>query len=133
MIARDLLRELPHALAGYGQFISPSNVLTLAFVALIILFFLISWAHTGSGAHVYLRPHVSYDRVKEAVRESAESGAAMHLSAGTGSVGASDSAETLAGVAAVSAIARRAANAHVPLVITTPSAVVLPLLQAEVV
>jgi hypothetical protein len=128
MIAPDLLRELQDVLGGYSQLISSSSVLTLGFVALAILLLLVALAI--SGGRVRLRPHAAYEQLKAAVTDAAESGKPMHLSAGTGDVGGGNTAETLAGVTAVAAVAMRAANAHVPFVMTTPSPVVLPLLQA---
>jgi hypothetical protein len=126
----DLLHDVQALLDSYNAGLSLSGLFALGFIILALLLFAIASYKVGGAYRLSLRPISGYDYLKHAVTEAAESGQGLHLSAGTGSVGTAASAETLAGVNAVRSIAGRAATAHVPLILTTSSPVVLPLLQS---
>lgn len=126
----SLLHELQALLDSYNAGISVGGLLALGFIILALLLFTIASFRVGGSYRLSLRPIPGYDFLKQAITEAAESGQALHLSAGSGSLGTAASAETLAGVNAVATVAGRAATAHVPVVLTTSSPVVLPLLQS---
>ncbi len=125
----DLL-HLQALLDSYNAGMTMSGLFALGFIILALLLFAAASYRVGGAYRLSLRPIAGFDHIKHAVIEAAESGQGMHISTGTGSVGGAVSAETLAGVNAASAVAARAATAHVPFILTTSSPVVLPLLQS---
>jgi len=126
----NLLLDLRSLLESSNAGISPAGLAALAFLALAALLFAIALVKMSGTFRVSLRPLRGYEQMLEAIGEAAESGQAIHLSAGSGSVGAAATVDTLAGVNAVAALVAKAATSQVATVITTASAVVLPLLQA---
>jgi hypothetical protein len=129
MIVPDSLSDVWRLLESGSAGISSDGLLALSVIALAALFLSLALLKFGGAYRVRLRALPAYARLTHAITESAESGAPIHLSAGSGSLGAAASAETLAGVTAVASLVGRAATSHVPTLITTASPLVLPMLQ----
>jgi hypothetical protein len=129
MTVPDLL-NLQALLDTYDVGLTMSGLFALGFIILALLLFAVASYRVGGPYRLNLRPIAAFDFIRHVVIEAAESGHGMHLSVGTGSVGSTASAETLAGVNAARVVAGRAATAGVPFVMTTASPVALPLLQS---
>jgi hypothetical protein len=125
----EQLRELSALLTSGSAGLTADGLLALGIISLAALLFAVALLRDSGDYRVTLRPIAAYDRLKQTITDAAESGDAIHLSAGSGTVGTSGSAETLAGVQAVASLLRRAATARVATLTTTSSALVLPLLQ----
>ena len=126
----QIMRELEDLLASGSAGLSSEGLLALGVIMLAALLLAIALLKVGDDYRLSLRPLPACQRLIEAIGEAAESGKSIHLSAGTGAVGAAASADTLAGVNAIASLAGRAATARAKLLVTTASPLVLPLLQA---
>ncbi len=126
----DLLSELQVLLENHSAGGAADSLIALGYVILAALLLAIALLKVGGAYRVSLRPIAGYTRIKEEITDAAESGKTIHLSAGSGGLGGGASADTLAGINAVSILAGRAATARTATLITTASPVVLPLLQS---
>lgn len=123
------LAGLQSFLVSIGVGVTGESLAALAVLLLAIFLMWLALAWIGGDKQIALRPIAGYTRLRRLIAEAAERGQPIHLAPGTGSLGDSGTAETLAGVTAAYAVARRAAAAQTPLVMTTANPVVLPVLE----
>ena len=121
--------DLQTLLDVYGLGLSVQGALALGLLILAAVALGLALLRFPESKAINLRRLPAYDRIKQAVTDAAETGQTLHFSAGTGTIGSAATADTLAGVNAVGALAERAAAAGVSTVVTTSSALVLPVLQ----
>lgn len=102
----------------------------LGALVLFLIFFLVylwraGWGRKGAVTQFTLRSIPGYDATNEGLARAAETGRAVHTSAGTGGVGAQgmQSASTLAGMALVESMSRVAAITGAPVQATTNDAI----------
>jgi hypothetical protein len=125
----NLPLDLQNLLATYSFGISPEGGLALAILVLAIVFLAVALVRLDAGDAPALRPIAAFTAMDDAITESTETGQAILLSPGAGTVGDVSTAATLAGLTAVSALAERAATSSVTAIVTTASPLVLPLLE----
>lgn len=125
----DLPFDLSALLEGYNVGLSANSGLAVGVLLLAALLLAVGLSRVAAPNKVSLRPIAGYERMKQAITDAAETGQVIHLAAGTGSLGTAATADTLAGVDAVSALAGRAAAVGVPALVTTPNGPLFPLLQ----
>jgi hypothetical protein len=108
---------------------SVEKIAGLALGLLFAAFFWIASLRLRGGRRPYLRPMAAFDLLREAVSLAAESNRPIHVSAGAGTLGDVGTAETVAGLTIVEALAQPAATSAAPILITTASPVVVPIAQ----
>ncbi len=124
------LASLLADLETYSIRITEQSLVSLGVLVLAACLLGLAMLATRGQRRVSLRSVPGYEHLTQAVLLSAESGKAIHLAPGTGTVGETSTADTLAGLTAVEALTGRAAASYVPVVLSTPSPTTLPLLQA---
>jgi hypothetical protein len=107
-----------------------ADVVALGVIALAVVLLAVALASLETMRRVNLRPVPGYERLRNVVSEAAETGETLHLSSGAGSAGGGTTAETLAGLSALTILMGRAATSRVGALLTTGSPIVLPILQA---
>jgi hypothetical protein len=121
--------DLQNLLATYSFGLPPESVLALAVLVFAIVLLVVALVRVDAGKSPTLRPIKAFSAMDDAITESTETGQAIHLSPGAGSVGDTSTAATLAGLTAVAALSERAATASVATITSTASPLALPLLQ----
>jgi hypothetical protein len=125
----NLPLDLQNLFSAYSFGISPEGIVALAAVVLAIVFLAVALLRIDSGVSPSLRPIAAFTAMDDAITESTETGYAIHLSPGAGTVGDMSTAATLAGLTAYSALAERAAESSVAAIASTASPLALPLMQ----
>ncbi|MEA3407787.1 MAG: DUF6754 domain-containing protein [Chloroflexota bacterium] len=99
---------------------------TVDVVALLTLFvsalmFIVFTIRAKGGASIPLRPIGVYEQMRRLVSHAAESGQSLHISAGSGCIGAEATPQAVMGLTAVDYLARRSAEYAYPMMSTAGS------------
>jgi hypothetical protein len=100
-------------------------VLGLLFAALMLRAL---W-RLGGGFAPSLRPIAAFSAVRDGIENAAENALPIHVSPGAGGLGDGMTAQTLAGLAVVQALAQPAATSGVRLLVSTASPLLLPIVE----
>lgn len=125
----NLPLDLQTFLATRGFGISTEGIIALSALVLAVILFAVALVRIDGGRWPSLRPIAAFTAMDDAITEATETGHAIHLSPGAGTVGDLSTAATLAGVTAVSALTERAAASSVTSIASTASPLALVLLQ----
>ena len=101
--------------------------IVLLLLILPILAYLMIRVRAGNAGK--LRPLPALEQLPDAVGRSAETGQPLHVSVGVAGVGGTPTAETWAGLTALSRLADEAAASGTPLMVTVADPTALPLAQ----
>lgn len=94
----------------------------LAFIVLLIFF----WVRIRGGASFHLRPIPAYDWIKRQLGQAVETGQRLHLSMGTGGVGGTDTAVSLAAWPVLGLLADPVTSPDAPPLVTVADPTLLP-------
>lgn len=96
------------------------------FLPFLIPFFYLLYRASRSPSRPRLRAIPAYDSLKKLMSRAAETGQAVHVSAGTGGVSGPRTADTLAGLNTLEFLADRAANSDIPPLVTVTEPTAFP-------
>lgn len=102
-------------------------VFLLLFIPPLVLFI----RRADITARVVLRPLRAFESLRKVLAQAAESGQPIHISVGVAGIGASQTAETAAGLETLEFLAERAAVSAIPPIVTVGDPTALPLAQDQ--
>ncbi|MBI5956054.1 MAG: hypothetical protein HY871_03540 [Chloroflexi bacterium] len=111
------------------ELVQPEALVLLLGLGLLLA---LAWRRERGKGPTYLRPIPGFEAARKAISASAETGKAVHLSAGTGSLGAFTTLPTLAGLELLAPLIQHAATLGSAFLTTTPSPLVMLVLESKV-
>ncbi len=101
---------------------SIGGIVILVFIGLMLFF----WARIRRGASFHLRPIPAYDLIRRQLGQAVETGQRLHLSMGTGGVGGTDTAVSLAAWPVLGLLADPVTSLDAPPIVTVADPTLLP-------